>query len=108
MVQPRYSAEWWSTRNCRPRRSGNCWALAAESEKYSYASSGNGTPLHRSGELFKKMAGVEMQPIRYKGSGPALNDVLGNQVPIMFDNLPRHPVTYATGNRGGDGMPRAD
>nr|WP_234826698.1 hypothetical protein [Sinorhizobium meliloti] len=54
------------------------------------------------------MAGVEMQPIRYKGSGPALNDVLGNQVPIMFDNLPRHPVTYATGNRGGDGMPQAD
>ncbi len=88
MVQPRYSAEWWSTRNCRPRRSGNCWALAAESEKYSYASLGNGTPLHRSGELFKKMAGVEMQPVRYKGSGPALNDVLGNQVPIMFDNLP--------------------
>ncbi|ARS68736.1 hypothetical protein GHK65_04710 [Sinorhizobium meliloti] len=62
--------------------------MTAESEKYSYASSGDGTPLHLSGELFNKMAGVEMQPIRYKGSGPALNDVLGNQVPIMFDNLP--------------------
>lgn len=62
--------------------------LKAEPEKYSYASSGNGTPLHLSGELFKKMAGVSMQHIPYKGSGPALNDVIGNQVPIMFDNLP--------------------
>ncbi|PYE33528.1 tripartite-type tricarboxylate transporter receptor subunit TctC [Rhizobium sp. PP-F2F-G38] len=62
--------------------------LKADPEKYSYASSGNGTPLHLSGELFKKMAGVSMQHIPYKGSGPALNDVIGNQVPIMFDNLP--------------------
>lgn len=62
--------------------------LKASPDKYSYASSGNGTPLHLSGELFKKMAGVEMQHIPYKGSGPALNDVLANQVPIMFDNLP--------------------
>nr|WP_245425248.1 tripartite tricarboxylate transporter substrate binding protein [Phyllobacterium brassicacearum] len=57
-------------------------------DKYSYASSGNGTPLHLSGELFKSMAGVTMEHIPYKGSGPALNDVIGNQVPIMFDNLP--------------------
>lgn len=62
--------------------------LKANPDKYSYASSGNGTPLHLSGELFKKLAGVEMTHIPYKGSGPALNDVLGNQVPIMFDNLP--------------------
>ncbi|MGH9916940.1 MAG: Bug family tripartite tricarboxylate transporter substrate binding protein, partial [Pyrinomonadaceae bacterium] len=62
--------------------------LKANPEKYSYASSGNGTPLHLSGELFKKMAGVSMQHIPYKGAGPALNDVIGNQVPIMFDNLP--------------------
>ncbi len=62
--------------------------LKAEPEKYSYASSGNGTPLHLSGELFKKMAGVSVQHVPYKGSGPALNDVIGNQVPIMFDNLP--------------------
>lgn len=62
--------------------------LKAEPEKYAYASSGNGTPLHLSGELFKRMAGVSMQHIPYKGAGPALNDVLGNQVPIMFDNLP--------------------
>lgn len=62
--------------------------LKADPEKYSYASSGNGTPLHLSGELFKSMAGVDMQHIPYKGAGPALNDVIGNQVPIMFDNLP--------------------
>ncbi|GLS30275.1 Tripartite-type tricarboxylate transporter, receptor component TctC [Mesorhizobium albiziae] len=62
--------------------------LKANPDKYSYASSGNGTPLHLSGELFKSMAGVEMQHIPYKGAGPALNDVIGNQVPIMFDNLP--------------------
>lgn len=54
----------------------------------SYASSGNGTPLHLSGELFKAMAGVDIAHIPYKGSGPALTDVLGNQVPIIFDNLP--------------------
>jgi tripartite-type tricarboxylate transporter receptor subunit TctC len=62
--------------------------LKASPDQYAYASSGNGTPLHLSGELFKKMAGVSMQHVPYKGSGPALNDVIGNQVPIMFDNLP--------------------
>lgn len=62
--------------------------LKAEPDKWSYASSGNGTPLHLSGELFKSLAGVTMEHIPYKGSGPALNDLLGNQVSIMFDNLP--------------------
>ncbi|MDW5314819.1 tripartite tricarboxylate transporter substrate binding protein [Rhizobium sp. PL01] len=62
--------------------------LKAAPEQYSYASSGNGTPLHLSGELFKKIAGVNIQHVPYKGAGPALNDVIGNQVPIMFDNLP--------------------
>ncbi|MBP1875107.1 tripartite-type tricarboxylate transporter receptor subunit TctC [Ensifer adhaerens] len=62
--------------------------LKAKPDEFAYASSGNGTPLHLSGELFKKMAGVSMQHIPYKGAGPALNDVIGNQVPIMFDNLP--------------------
>jgi len=62
--------------------------LKANPGKYNYASSGNGTPLHVSGELFKKMAGVDMTHIAYRGAGPALNDVVSNQVPIMFDNLP--------------------
>ncbi|MFT4151015.1 MAG: tripartite tricarboxylate transporter substrate binding protein [Paracoccaceae bacterium] len=60
----------------------------AKKEPLAYASSGNGTPLHLSGELFKSMAGVDITHIPYKGSGPALTDVLGNQVPIIFDNLP--------------------
>ena len=62
--------------------------LKANPGKYNYASSGNGTPLHLSGELFKLVAGVQMTHIPYRGAGPALNDVVANQVPIMFDNLP--------------------
>jgi len=62
--------------------------LKADPAKYNYASSGMGTPLHLSGELFKSMAKVEMRHIPYRGSGPALNDVVAGQVPIMFDNLP--------------------
>lgn len=62
--------------------------LKASPDKYSYASAGNGTPSHLSGELFKHMAGVEMVHVPYKGAGPALLDVLGGHVPIMFDNLP--------------------
>jgi tripartite-type tricarboxylate transporter receptor subunit TctC len=62
--------------------------LKKNPDQYAYASSGNGTPLHLSGELFKSMAGVQMQHVPYKGAGPALNDVIANQVPIMFDNLP--------------------
>jgi tripartite-type tricarboxylate transporter receptor subunit TctC len=60
----------------------------AKKEDLSFASSGNGTPLHLSGALFNSMAGTEIAHIPYKGSGPALTDVLGNQVPIIFDNLP--------------------
>jgi tripartite-type tricarboxylate transporter receptor subunit TctC len=56
--------------------------------KYSYASSGNGTPLHLSGELFKSMAGVDLVHVTYKGAAPALVDVIGGHIPLMFDNLP--------------------
>lgn len=62
--------------------------LKEDPEGYVYASSGNGTPLHLSGELFKSLADVEMDHIPYQGSGPALIDVIGGQVPIIFDNLP--------------------
>jgi len=61
--------------------------LKANPNKYSFASSGNGTSQHLSGELFKAMAGVEMQHIPYKGSPPALQDVLGGQVTMTFDNI---------------------
>ena len=69
-----------------------------------YASSGNGTPLHLSGELFKSMAGVDITHIPYKGSGPALTDVLGNQVPIIFDNLPSASGHIASGKLRGLGV----
>lgn len=62
--------------------------LKKDPDKYVYASSGNGTPLHLSGELFKTLSGATMEHVPYKGSGPALTDLLGNQVPMMFDNLP--------------------
>jgi tripartite-type tricarboxylate transporter receptor subunit TctC len=62
--------------------------LKENPDEYSYASSGNGSPLHLSGELFKALAEVEMVHVPYQGSGPALVDVIGGQVPIIFDNLP--------------------
>ena len=56
--------------------------------KLNFASSGNGTSIHLSGELFKAMAGVEMTHVPYKGSAPALQDLIAGQVQLMFDNLP--------------------
>jgi tripartite-type tricarboxylate transporter receptor subunit TctC len=56
--------------------------------KISMASAGNGTFQHVSGELFKMMAGVDMTHVPYRGAGPALIDMLGGQVQIMFDSLP--------------------
>ena len=53
-----------------------------------YASSGSGTSIHMSGEMFKSLANVNMTHIPYKGSAPALNDLLGGQVMMMFDNIP--------------------
>lgn len=56
--------------------------------KVSYASSGNGTTLHLSGELFKRLAKVEMTHIPYRGAGPAMNDFLPGRVDVIFDNAP--------------------
>ena len=56
--------------------------------KYSYASSGTGGIGHLQTELFKSLTGVFMTHIPYRGAGPALNDTVGGQVPIIFDNLP--------------------
>ena len=56
--------------------------------KLNFASSGNGTSIHLSGELLKTMAGVQMVHVPYKGSAPALTDLVGGQVQLMFDNLP--------------------
>jgi tripartite-type tricarboxylate transporter receptor subunit TctC len=56
--------------------------------KITFGSSGSGTSIHLSGELFKQMAGVDIQHVAYKGSAPAVNDLLGNHIAIMFDNMP--------------------
>lgn len=56
--------------------------------KVNFASSGNGTSIHLSAELFKTMTGVDMTHVPYKGSAPAVADLLAGQVDIMFDNLP--------------------
>ena len=63
-------------------------AAKAQPGKLTYASSGNGTSIHLSGELFKSMTGVDMLHIPYKGSAPAVTDLLGGQVNMMFDNIP--------------------
>jgi tripartite-type tricarboxylate transporter receptor subunit TctC len=52
-----------------------------------FASSGNGQSTHLSGELFNTMAGIKLSHIPYKGSAPALTDVMGGQVPLMFDTM---------------------
>jgi tripartite-type tricarboxylate transporter receptor subunit TctC len=56
--------------------------------KYSYASAGNGTTLHLSGELFKTMAKVDMIHVPYRGAAPAMQDLLAGQVHMIFDNIP--------------------
>jgi tripartite-type tricarboxylate transporter receptor subunit TctC len=59
-----------------------------EPGKYTYASAGFGTTLHLSGEMMNSMAGVEVNHIPYKGAAPALTDLLGGRVDLLFDNLP--------------------
>jgi tripartite-type tricarboxylate transporter receptor subunit TctC len=56
--------------------------------KVNMASSGNGTSVHLSGEMFMSMADVKMQHVPYRGAAPALTDMLGGQVQVIFDNMP--------------------
>src|ERR1700749_2526486 len=56
--------------------------------KVNMASAGVGTSVHLSGEMFKAMTGVKMQHVPYRGSGPAINDLLGGQVQVIFDTMP--------------------
>ena len=56
--------------------------------KVNWASSGNGTSIHLSGELFKLMTGTDLVHVPYRGSAPALTDMIGGQVQVMFDNMP--------------------
>jgi tripartite-type tricarboxylate transporter receptor subunit TctC len=62
--------------------------VKAQPGKITYASSGNGTSIHMSGEMFKYITKTDMLHIPYKGSAPAVTDLLGGQVMMMFDNIP--------------------
>lgn len=65
--------------------------------KYSFGSAGTGSANHLSGELFKQMAGVNIVHIPYKGNGPAMNDLIGGHIPMIFDSLP----TVVNASKGG-------
>lgn len=77
--------------------------------KVTVANSGVGTSIHLSAELFKHMAGVDVQNVAYRGSAPALNDLVGGHTAIMFDNMPSaigfvragklRPLAVTTANR---------
>ena len=60
----------------------------ARKQPLSFASSGSGTSIHLSGELFNTQGGVRMQPIPYKGRAQAIPDLLGGRLQLMFDNMP--------------------
>jgi tripartite-type tricarboxylate transporter receptor subunit TctC len=62
--------------------------VKANPGKINMASSGNGTSVHLSGEMFMAMTGVKMQHVPYRGAAPAITDMLGGQVQVIFDNMP--------------------
>lgn len=62
--------------------------LKANPKRVNMASAGNGTSTHLAGELFQRMTGTEMSHVAYKGSSPAISDLMGGSVDVMFDNLP--------------------
>jgi tripartite-type tricarboxylate transporter receptor subunit TctC len=69
--------------------------------KVNMASSGNGTSVHLSGELFKTMTGLNLVHVPYRGAAPALTDMLSGQVQVMFDNMPSTlPHVQSGGLRG--------
>jgi len=72
--------------------------------KINMASSGSGTSVHLSGELFKVMTGCDMLHVPYKGAGPALTDLVGGQVNVMFDNLPSSAPFIRAGKLRALGM----
>jgi tripartite-type tricarboxylate transporter receptor subunit TctC len=62
--------------------------VKANPGKVNLASSGNGTSVHLSGEMFMAMTGLKMQHVPYRGAAPAITDLLGGQVQLIFDNMP--------------------
>jgi len=69
--------------------------------KYQYGHSGAGTTPHLSGEMFKLLAGVDMLHVPYKGTAPAMIDMLGGQVHFVFDNIPGALAQYRPGKAKG-------
>ncbi len=67
-------------------------------KKFNMASSGNGTSIHLSGEMFKQMTGVDLVHVPYRGSAQAINDLIAGQVECMFDNLPSSIEQIRAGN----------
>ena len=75
--------------------------------KINMASSGSGTSVHLSGELFKSMTGCDMLHVPYKGAGPALTDLVAGNVNVMFDNLPSSAPQIRGGKLRALGMTSA-
>src|SRR5258706_1624566 len=75
--------------------------------KYFYGSSGAGTTPHLSGELFKLLANVDVVHVPYKGTAPAMIDLLGGQVQMLFDNIPGALAQYKPGKVKGFGVTSA-
>ena len=76
----------------------------AQPGQLTYASAGNGTSIHLAGEVFTSMAKVDMQHIPYKGSGPAVSDLLGGQVNYMFDSITSAKPHIASGKLRAIGL----
>jgi tripartite-type tricarboxylate transporter receptor subunit TctC len=70
----------------------------ANPDKINFASGGTGSPTHMVGELFKMMTGIKMVHLPYRGAGPALIDLLGGQVEVMFATLPSS-IGYIRGGK---------
>jgi tripartite-type tricarboxylate transporter receptor subunit TctC len=75
--------------------------LRRNPKKYFYGSSGAGTTPHLSGEMFKMLAGVDLVHVPYKGTAPAMTDLLGGQVQFVFDNIPGALAQYRAGKVKG-------
>jgi len=69
--------------------------------KLNMASSGNGSTIHMSGELFKMLTGIDMVHVPYRGGAPALTDLIAGQVHVMFDNIPTCAEHVKTGKLRG-------
>src|SRR5256885_5972050 len=82
--------------------------VKANPGKVNLASSGNGTSVHLSGEMFMAMSGTKMQHVPYRGAAPAITDLLGGQVQVIFDNMPSILQHIKAGNLRALGVTTAE